>query len=295
MQEIANTSNDINIQRNASLQPYNTLAVPAKAEFLSRCNSLSQIIASLDFAKRRALPIVILGEGSNTVFSKDFDGLVILNRLAGINLISEDSQNAVVEVAAGENWHDFVRYSLEQGWYGLENLALIPGLVGAAPIQNIGAYGVEVKDSINRVDCLEIDSQQPKVLSNSECNFGYRDSAFKQTLTGKYIVTSVTFSLSKSPTLTLSYPALADRFEHLAKPMDVFEAVSEIRAAKLPMPDDIPNAGSFFKNPIVDSDKYKKLKASFPPSSFEAGFGNSTRYSVGLWHSIRDRAQNLLV
>ena len=260
----ADVTHDAFIQTDVSLQPYNTLAVPAKAAYLSRCNSLKQLITSVDFAKRKALPILVLGEGSNTVFSSDFDGLIILNRLTGITLLSEDVDSVTIEVAAGENWHDFVRYSLEQAWYGLENLALIPGLVGAAPIQNIGAYGVEVKDCIDAVHYLELESQHSLVLTNTECEFAYRDSIFKHQLVGKGIITAVVFRLSKLAVLNLSYPVLAERFDQSANPLEVFNAVCEIRASKLPMPEDIPNAGSFFKNPAVDQNTYTRLKVAFP-------------------------------
>jgi len=264
MSEISGTASDTLIQTGVSLQPYNTLAVPAQAEFFCRCTSQTQLIDCLNFAKDKALPTMVLGEGSNTVFSNDFDGLVMLNRLTGIELLDEDVDSVKIEVAAGENWHEFVRYSLEKGWFGLENLALIPGLVGAAPIQNIGAYGVEVKGTIDAVNYLDIDSQQAHTLSKSECKFAYRDSIFKQALLGKYVITSVVFRLAKEPSLTLSYPALANYFDRQPSPMDVFAAVCEIRASKLPMPDDIPNAGSFFKNPIVDRKKFEQLKESFP-------------------------------
>lgn len=257
-------SNHSPIQIGVSLQPYNTMAVPAVAAYLSRCTSLDQLLSSLDFAREMSLPTLILGEGSNTLFAKDFDGLVILNRLTGIELICEDANSVTIKVAAGENWHEFVRYSLERGWFGLQNLALIPGLVGAAPIQNIGAYGVEVKDSIDAVETLEIASNEIKILSNADCQFSYRDSIFKQALVGKRVITSVTFRLFKSATLKLSYPALANYFENKPSPMDIFNAVSLIRAAKLPMPDEIPNAGSFFKNPLVVEEKYTQLQIDFP-------------------------------
>ncbi len=264
MQNEGKVSSDINVQADVSLQPYNTLAVPARAAFLIRCTSIDQLNNALDFAITRDLPILILGEGSNTVFAKNFEGLVILNRLTGIKVLDEDLHSVTIEVAAGENWHDFVQYSLQQDWYGLENLGLIPGLVGAAPIQNIGAYGVEVKDTIKAVNYLELDSQRQRSLNNSECEFAYRDSVFKHALAGNCVITSVVFRLHKLPSVNLSYPALAERFDSNPSPQDVFEVVCDIRAKKLPMPDDIPNAGSFFKNPIVNEATYSQLKTSHP-------------------------------
>jgi UDP-N-acetylmuramate dehydrogenase len=257
-------NNGASIQTDVSFQPYNTLAVPAMAAYLTRCTSLDQLLSSLDFATQNGLQTVILGEGSNTVFSKDFNGLVILSRLAGIELVSQDADSFLVKVAAGENWHEFVRYSLEQGWFGLQNLALIPGLVGAAPIQNIGAYGVEVKDTIESVEVVDIASREIKTMSAADCGFAYRDSVFKHRLADKCVIISVSFRLSKLATLNLSYPALAARFNGEPSPTEVFDAVCQIRASKLPMPDDIPNAGSFFKNPIVDRDQFAQLQSDFP-------------------------------
>jgi len=256
--------NDASIQTGVSLQPYNTLAVPATAAYLTRCTSLDQLLSCLDFATENDLQTLILGEGSNTVFSKDFNGLVVLNRLTGIELVSQDSDSFLVKVAAGENWHEFVRYSLEQGWFGLQNLALIPGLVGAAPIQNIGAYGVEVKDTIDAVEVVDIASKKIKTMSASDCQFAYRDSVFKHHLADQCVIISVTFRLSKSAKPNLSYPALAECFHGEPSPIDVFSAVCQIRASKLPMPDDIPNVGSFFKNPVVDREQCARLKSDFP-------------------------------
>ncbi len=258
------SNNEVLIQTDVSLQAHNSLAVPAKAAYFSRCSSVPQLLGSLDFAKSNGLSVLVLGEGSNIVLSGDYDGMVVLNRLTGIELVSENSESVVVDVAAGENWHDFVGYALERAWFGLENLALIPGLVGAAPIQNIGAYGVEVKDSIEAVHVLDIESGQVRILSNSDCQFAYRDSIFKHALSAKYVITSVVFRLLKTAQLTLTYPALAANLTASACPIDVYNAVCQIRASKLPMPDDIPNAGSFFKNPVVDQDKHRQLTALFP-------------------------------
>ncbi len=259
-----NAGSESLVKKNVSLQAYNTLSIPASAAYFARCTSLEQLVESLNFARENELQVLVLGEGSNTVFSKDFDGLLVLNRLTGVTLLNDNSDNVLVEVAAGESWHDFVRYSLNQSWYGLENLALIPGLVGAAPIQNIGAYGVEVKEAIVSVNTYDIESQEVIQLSNLECQFAYRDSIFKQALADKRLITSVVFRLSKWPKVRLSYPALADHLNDSPSPLDVFNAVCEIRSSKLPMPEDMPNAGSFFKNPIVDQSQYARLKASFP-------------------------------
>lgn len=257
-------SNGVIIQRNVALQTYNTLAVPVYARYFCRCESLSQIEAGLLFAKDRQLDVLILGEGSNTVFTQDFSGLILLNRLRGIEVLSEDCESVDIKVAAGENWHDFVDYCLTQEWYGLENLALIPGLVGAAPIQNIGAYGVEVKDTIEYVTYLELATRNVRTISQSDCQFSYRDSVFKKQLNAQVAIISVEFRLNKIATKQLAYPALASHFKHDPSPRDIFNRVCEVRSAKLPMPKDIPNAGSFFKNPIISKTQFESLKLNYP-------------------------------
>lgn len=255
----------LKIKENASLQPFNSMAIPVNAKALTTASSLQKLYQALDFARQKQLSILVLGEGSNTVFENDYQGLVVLNRLKGIDLIHQDSSSVTVKVAAGESWHELVAYSIEQGWYGLENLALIPGLVGAAPMQNIGAYGVEVKDTIVHVEYLEISTQEQKSLTNEECCFSYRESVFKNELFGKVIITSVTFCLSRKPVFNLSYPALATYFEGIEPSSEqVFKAVCAIRKSKLPLPSQIPNTGSFFKNPIVSDQQHKMLKLKFP-------------------------------
>lgn len=252
------------IQENVSLQSRNTLAVPVKARYCCRAESLKQLTAALQFAKERQQDVLVLGEGSNTVFTQDFEGLVLLNRLQGIEKLSEDNDSVTIKVAAGENWHQFVDHCLNQGWFGHENLALIPGLVGATPIQNIGAYGVEVKDSIQAVDYIELATGEVHRISNAECQFAYRDSIFKHRLNAKTIIVSVEFRLSKTPTKQLAYPALANQFDFEPSPRDIFNRVCEVRRAKLPMPNDIPNAGSFFKNPIVSREQFSSLQQDYP-------------------------------
>jgi len=256
----------IKVQRRASLQQHNTLAVPAIASHLVEVHSLSEVTEAIQFARQRDLAILVLGEGSNTVFANDYEGLVVLNRLRGIDVVSDDDDSVTVKVGGGENWHQFVDYAVEQGWFGLENLALIPGLVGAAPIQNIGAYGVEVKDTLLAVEFVEFATAELTHIKNQSCQFAYRDSIFKHSLKGKGIICSVVFRLSKKPKLRLSYPALETCFSGQAHvtPRQVFDAVCSIRNAKLPLPAEIPNVGSFFKNPVVDDKAYRALKRSYP-------------------------------
>lgn len=250
---------DLNIDQNVDLQSLNTLAIPAKAAYCASCQSVDDLQQCVEFANKRELAILVLGEGSNTVFTKDYPGLVILNRLCGITVESQDERQIEIRVSAGEGWHHLVEYCIVHGWFGLENLALIPGLVGASPIQNIGAYGVEVGDLITSVDVLELESGEIRTLTNKECEFGYRDSVFKHELADKMIITAVSLRLSKVPNCNLSYPALSSELGSDASPKQVFEKVCQLRAAKLPNPEAIPNAGSFFKNPVVSCMEYNSL------------------------------------
>ena len=263
------------IKQQVSLESFNTMAIPAKAKFLATVSSLDELNQALNYAKNQQLSVLVLGEGSNTIFENNYDGLVLLYRIKGIEIISQDADSVTIKVAAGENWHDFVRYSIEQGWFGLENLALIPGLVGAAPMQNVGAYGVEVKDTIIGVDFIDMETRQDAHLSNVDCDFAYRESIFKRELMGKVIITSVTFCLSKKANVNISYPALAGMFEDQPSPKQVFDAVCKVRSAKLPLPKDLPNTGSFFKNPVIDQNRHDKLKQQYPDLvsyPFEQGF-----------------------
>lgn len=210
--------------------------------------------------------MLVLGEGSNTVFSQNYNGLVLLNRLRGIEVLQQNDQSVQLRVASGENWHAFVRHCVDQGWCGLENLALIPGLVGAAPVQNIGAYGVEIKDLIQSVEFIDLTNGDTQILEADQCNFTYRDSIFKHQLLDKIFITAITLKLSKGAQVNISYPALSQYFENQAAPTtrDVFTAVCGIRNSKLPSPADVPNAGSFFKNPIISKQQHDEMKKQHP-------------------------------
>lgn len=254
----------MNVQRDICLQKYNGLAIPASARYLTEVASLADLKLALSFAQQRSLSVLVLGEGSNTIFADDYPGLVILNRLLGVEVLEESANDLVLGVQSGENWHSLVAHSIVKNWFGLQNLALIPGLVGAAPMQNIGAYGVELSDVLAWVEFVEIDSGETHRLDNSECAFGYRESRFKHEFAGKVVITRVGLHLSKLPSVNVSYPALKNRFTSVPSPKQVFEAVCEIRSSKLPLPSDIPNVGSFFKNPIVTSQTHQQLKQRFP-------------------------------
>lgn len=254
------------IQEDVSLQPFNTMAVPAQARYLIEIDSSRTAQHAIRFAKQNQLAMCVLGEGSNTLFTNDYPGLILLNRLRGLQVLEDSDQCVLVKVGAGENWHSFVAHSIQQEWKGLENLALIPGLVGAAPIQNIGAYGVEVQDFIVEVEFLDFETRDLKSIANLECQFAYRDSVFKQALLNKGLITSVTFRFNKQAKVNVSYPSLVDRLAGLNQPTakNVFDAVIAIRTEKLPSPAKIPNLGSFFKNPIVDANKHQELKKQYP-------------------------------
>lgn len=208
----------------------------------------------------------ILGGGSNLLFIDDYKGLVIYPQLRGIRLIEENEQEVTLNVAASEIWHEFVQYCLNNSLFGLENLALIPGTVGAAPVQNIGAYGVEVEQFISKVECFDLKEQCLIELSHKECEFEYRDSLIKRSGQGRYLVTSVEMKLSKKAHPVLSYQPLKNFFEGQLQvaPKQVFDQVCQLRNQKLPNPNDLPNAGSFFKNPIVDGEEYRRLKEKYP-------------------------------
>ena len=254
------------IQRKISLQPYNAMAVPAIASHLLTVETVEQLEFALGYARQYDLTPLVLGEGTNTLFKQDYNGLVILNRLKGIQVLEKSNSGVAVRVSAGENWHDWVMHCLQHGWHGLENLALIPGTVGAAPMQNIGAYGVEVKDCLDSVELSMVGDGTRSTLSNSQCHFAYRDSIFKHQLAGRAIVTAVTFRLSFCFNANLEYPALRSQFQDPSEvsASQLVEAVCQIRKKKLPLPSELPNLGSFFKNPIVSIDEFERLQQSHP-------------------------------
>ena len=254
-----------NLQQDICLQAFNTLSLPARAEYFCVINDLKQLDQALGFAKDKQLKITPLGEGSNLVLAGDIKGLVIVINLKGKEYKQLDSDRVQVAFAAGENWHDSVAYCLQKGFYGLENLALIPGTVGAAPIQNIGAYGVELSDFFVSLTAVEIATGELLQLTAKDCEFAYRSSIFKQSALDKYIIVSVCFQLSTEPKINADYPALKAELEG-AKPTPdlLFETVCRIRQSKLPDPAQIPNVGSFFKNPVISTTQVNKLLSYYP-------------------------------
>ena len=254
-------------QSNVDLSSFNTLALPGRATHYQKITTVEQLTASTLLKEKR----FILGGGSNLVLTGDFNGLVLHMAIPGKRLLKEDSDAFYIEAGAGENWHDFVQWTLQQGWPGLENLSLIPGTVGAAPIQNIGAYGLEVGECFHSLTAWDFEKQTFLTVDRSTCEFGYRDSVFKQEgwhLSGRMAITSVVFRLPKAWTPNMRY---ADVTQELAareiaspSPQDIANAIIAVRQRKLPDPALIPNAGSFFHNPVVEAALADSLAADYP-------------------------------
>ena len=268
------------IYQDYDLTKLNTLGVKVKAKFfvsISNELDLKSLFQSSEFKNNDKF---FLGGGSNVLITHDFDGIVILNKLKGIEILEENSENVTIRSMSGEVWHDIVVFATEHQYWGIENLSLIPGTVGAAPMQNIGAYGAELKDVLENVEAINIESGQQKVFSKEECELGYRDSVFKNKLKGKYFIIAITIKLFKIPKPNLSYKILREYLEKPARPddsgrsggnnlevkspKDISDAVSAIRRSKLPDPKVIGNAGSFFKNIFVSKEKMSELLEQYP-------------------------------
>ncbi|MEM6735804.1 MAG: UDP-N-acetylmuramate dehydrogenase [Bacteroidota bacterium] len=256
------------VQRDVSLKPYNTFGINENTEFLAVVDSvddLDEIFLSSRFRSQRKM---VLGEGSNILFTTGFKGVVAKNEIKGLHILSESKEEVFVSVGSGENWHQFVLWCIEKGYGGVENLSLIPGSVGAAPIQNIGAYGVELKEVFHSLEAYEIQSGKVIIFYRDDCKFGYRYSVFKGELKDRYVITKVNFKLKKKPKLNISYGdikvTLAQMGVEEPTLKNVSQAVINVRQSKLPDPMDIGNAGSFFKNPVLEKLHYEALEAQFP-------------------------------
>ena len=256
----------MNFHKNFSLKNYNTFGIEAKAKYYACFNSEEELVGLLENDICKIQPLFILGGGSNILLTKDFEGLVLANQIKGIKIITEDEKYTNIEVGAGEVWHDLVLWSITKNLSGFENLALIPGLVGASPIQNIGAYGMEVKDVISEVHFIDIESRKLNKLSNADCSFDYRDSIFKHELKEKVVITKVIYKLHKTPLNKTNYGAIEEELKNLnlaANPATIAKAVINIRSRKLPDLAKLGNSGSFFKNPIVKTHQFEELKKEF--------------------------------
>lgn len=255
------------IEQNKPLKPYNTFGIDAKAKHfvsVTTIEELKVVLRLTEYSKK-----FVLGGGSNLLLTQDIDALVIHINLKGKEILKEDKNSALVKAYAGENWHEFVLWTINQNFGGLENMSLIPGNVGTSPIQNIGAYGVELKDHFVSCEVIDKNTLKEKIITKEECHFGYRNSIFKNEAKGKYIITSVNFKLSATThELRTSYGAIKAQLETMAitKPTikDISNAVITIRESKLPNPKEIGNSGSFFKNPIISLTNFNKLQQQFP-------------------------------
>jgi UDP-N-acetylmuramate dehydrogenase len=259
------------IEANKSLKNFNTFGIECKAKFyvsVISIDELKEVLANKNYPDR-----FILGGGSNMLLTRDIEGLVIHLNLKGTRILSENEYYVQIEAMAGENWHKFVIDCIDKDYGGLENLSLIPGNIGTAPIQNIGAYGVELKDVFVSCTAVDIESQAESVFTNDACNFGYRSSIFKNEVKGKYIIASVVFQLTKKNHKTsTSYGAIQQKLaeKNIENPSikDISDAVIEIRQSKLPDPKILGNCGSFFKNPVIDNEIFQKFRMRYPNAPY---------------------------
>ena len=260
------------IQENFSLKPYNTFGIDAKAKYFSTFSNTEQLIELITHhssltTHHSPLTTFILGGGSNLLFAKNFNGLILKNEIKGIEKVKEDDEYVYVKVGAGENWHQFVLNCIQNNWAGVENLSLIPGNVGASPMQNIGAYGVEIKEVFHEVKAFHLHEKANYTFGLKDCEFGYRESVFKRKYKDQFVILDVTYRLNKIPKFNTSYGAIEQELERMGiKELSIAaisQAVINIRTSKLPDPAMIGNAGSFFKNPSISKEKFQNLKSEF--------------------------------
>ena len=257
------------IQQNLSLKSYNTFGINVQAAFFSNFTSLEELVELTTFCEQKNnLPHLVLGGGSNVLFTQNFRGVILRNELKGIEMVKEDASHYFVRSAAGENWHRFVVFCLENNYAGVENLSLIPGNVGASPIQNIGAYGVEIKDVFYELEAWHLLDHKLVTFTAEDCKFAYRDSVFKSKYKGQFVITSVTFKLLKHPVFQTNYGAIKQELAAMGVTQlsiqAIANAVIKIRRSKLPDPEVIGNAGSFFKNPTIPVTRFESLKETYP-------------------------------
>ena len=262
----------MNVQENISLRSFNTFGIDVSAKQFARFNSVDELHELLEFNTRTTTndqrSTLILGGGSNILFTKNVDGLVLKNEILGIKEIKEDTHHVYVQAGAGVNWHHFVLHCIQNGWAGVENLSLIPGNVGASPMQNIGAYGAEIKDVFFSLEAFHIPDKKIIHFSLNDCEFGYRDSVFKRRYKNEFVITHVTYRLNRIPQFNTSYGAIEQELERMGVKQLSIQAISQavinIRSSKLPDPADIGNAGSFYKNPEISSSQFAVLRSQFP-------------------------------
>ena len=258
----------MNLLSNVSLKPYNTFGIDVSAAFFKEVTRQEEITEIFRSGKTGQLDKLVLGGGSNVLFTKDFNGIVIRIDLKGVSVVNEDNDHVWVKAGAGEKWHELVMWCIDKNLAGIENLSLIPGNTGAAPMQNIGAYGVELKDTFYELAAFDIDKLKTVTFSKEDCNFGYRESVFKRNLKGQYIITSITLKLNKKATYHISYGAIEQELNRMGIQQLSIKAISQavinIRRSKLPDPLILGNAGSFFKNPEIAIQQFEELKRQYP-------------------------------
>lgn len=270
------------LQENISLKPYNTFGIEVTARRFARFSSAGELQELLSLHKGALL---VLGGGSNILFTKNVDGLVLHNAIAGIEKIKEDKDYIYVKAGAGESWHGFVVHCLANSWAGVENLSLIPGNIGASPMQNIGAYGVEIKDVFHELEAFDLQEKNIVTFGLNDCGFGYRESVFKRQYKDRFVILNVTYRLYKQPRFAISYGAIEQELEKMGVKNLSIQAVSQavirIRSSKLPDPKEIGNAGSFFKNPSVPAARYELLKAQCPGIVGYPNAGDTVKLAAG--------------
>ena len=269
----------MDITRYQSLKELNTFGLASSAAHFARCADMESLGSLLEDGSLQKMPLLILGGGSNILFRNDFEGLVLQPGMKGIELLEENGGEVLVKVGAAENWDRWVDYAVGQGWYGLENLSLIPGSVGSSPVQNIGAYGVELKDRFEWLDAWDLQLKQPVKLDRETCRFGYRSSIFKEDASGRYIITHVAFRLKKKAELNLAYGVVKEEFLKAGgnSAQDLRNVIMAIRRSKLPDPDQYGNAGSFFKNPVIDRTLYKCIRVDYPNMPYHSAENNHVK------------------
>lgn len=273
----------MSILNNISLKSYNTFGIDVAAEQFAGFDTKELLVDILE-QTNTTTPALVLGGGSNILLTKDVQGLVLKNEIKGIRIIEETDDYVLVQAGAGEIWHSFVRNCIDKNYSGIENLSLIPGCVGASPMQNIGAYGVEIKDTFYSLEAYHLHDKRVDTIQKEDCNFGYRESAFKRKWKGEYIILNVTYKLSKHPQFHVEYGAIKEELEKMKVNQLSIKAISDaiinIRSSKLPDPKVIGNAGSFFKNPTIEKTQFEKLQSAFPHIKGFPIEGNSDQIKV---------------
>ena len=258
----------MNIQENISLKSYNTFGIDKKARFLVKAHHSLDVKSAIAKSRDLGIPLLVLGGGSNILLTQDLEAFVLKMEIKGLSVFNENDDEVIVKVGEGENWHNFVLHCISNGWAGVENLSLIPGTVGASPMQNIGAYGIEIQSVFYQLIAIDRKTSEERIFTFQDCKFGYRDSIFKSELKDQFIITHVFFRLQKKPVFHISYGAIQSTLEEMGIKQISIQAISEavikIRQSKLPDPKVTGNAGSFFKNPTVAIEVYNNLKAEYP-------------------------------